>query len=224
MLRMERRRDGVQWEEQQTTADQNLTNAHHSGSLAANQARALSERLDVWRLRNRIRCQNDFTLEMSTDDKEHSVYRHLTSHYQPNFSPQAHTNLKATSKQELLHTASLHICSLNYSGPTADFSHSCLCSASTVSLQLERNINKGRGIYIRIGRATERSKTTIRIQLNPRGAGGKESGERQRSQLLRRKGSKELFHSGRGLNVKNLGSALRHEGLHIRELDLSHER
>lgn len=96
------------------------------------------------------------------------------------------------------------ICSLNYSGPTADFSHSCLCSASTVSLQLERNINKGRRIYIRIGRATERSKTTIRIQLNPRGAGGKESGERQRSQLLRRKGSKELFHSGRGLNVKNL--------------------
>lgn len=141
------------------------------------------------------------------------------------------------------------------------FSHSCLCSASTVSLQLERNINKGRGIYIRIGRATERSKTTIRIQLNPRGTGGNESGERQRSQLLRRKGSKELFHSGRGLNVKNLvrcpffivhygrwsksghwaavaywqwntvvivlpcqGSALRHEGLHIRELDPSHER
>lgn len=141
------------------------------------------------------------------------------------------------------------------------FSHSCLCSASAVSLQLGRNINKGRGIYIKIGQAAERSKATIRIQLNPRGAGGKESGERQRSQLLRRKGSKELFHSGRGLNVKNLvccpffivhyerwsksghwaavahwqtntvaivlpcqGSALKHEGLDIRELDPSHER
>ncbi len=135
------------------------------------------------------------------------------------------------------------------------FSHSCLCSASAVSLQLGRNINKGRGIYIKIVRATERSKATIRIQLNPRGAGWKENGERQRSQLLRRKGSKELFHSGRGLNVKNLvrypffivhferwsksghwqtntvaivlpcqGSALKHEGINIRELDPSHER
>lgn len=41
--------DGIQWEEQKTTADQNLTNALHCGSLAANQTRAVPEWLDVWR-------------------------------------------------------------------------------------------------------------------------------------------------------------------------------
>ncbi len=144
------------------------------------------------------------------------------------------------------------ICSLNYSGPSPLVTAVC---ALRLQSAYRTEHQQGEGNIYQIGRATERSKATIRIQLNPRGAGGKENGERQRSQLLRRKGSKELFHSGRGLNVKNLvrypffivhferwsksghwqtntvaivlpcqGSALKHEGINIRELDPSHER